>query len=180
MTLTTVNELEQIDFDSDDAIPVYNKEHHELARIANSYIRRLAVGEISLKQFETDIAYWFIDFIDRINYKPLPTETNQVNQYEEELKRQKRGIKRIRTSFDEDEFAEKTMKKEVELYYEERNKIKNINNSNLYWLEEVKRLLPKEDNLNRNKVDMKIIELKSAIQEEELKENYYSEEERYY
>jgi len=176
MTIATANELSQIDFDSDDAIPVYNKEHHELAKIANNYIKRLTSGEIDLKQFETDMAYWFMDFIDRANYKPLPTESNEVAQYEEELKRQKRGIKRIRTSFDEAEFAEKAMKKEVELYYEERNKIKNINNSNLYWLEEVKKLLPKEDSLNRNKVDMKIIELKSAIQEEEAREDYYQEE----
>jgi len=174
--MTTATELSQIDFDSDDAIPVYNKEHKELATIANNYIKRLTSGEIDLKQFEIDIAYWYMDFIDRVSYKPLPTESNEVMQYEEELKRQKRGIKRIRTSFDEAEFAEKAMKKEVELYYEERNRIKNINNSNLYWLEEVKKLLPKEDSLNRNKVDMKIIELKSAIQEEEAREDYYQEE----
>ena len=176
MTIATANELSQIDFDSDDAIPVYNKEHHELAKIANNYIKRLTSGEIDLKQFETDMAYWFMDFIDRVNYKPLPTESNEVAQYEEELKRQKRGIKRIRTSFDEAEFAEKAMKKEVELYYEERNRIKNINKSNVYWLEEVKKLLPEGDRLNRNKVDMKIIELKSAIQEEEAREDYYQEE----
>jgi ATP-dependent protease HslVU (ClpYQ) ATPase subunit len=174
--MTTATELSQIDFDSDDAIPVYNKEHKELATIANNYIKRLTSGEIDLKQFEIDIAYWYMDFIDRVSYKPLPTESNEVMQYEEELKRQKRGIKRIRTSFDEAEFAEKAMKKEVELYYEERNRIKNINNSNLYWLEEVKKLLPKEDSLNRNKLDMKIIELKSAIQEEEMREDYYQEE----
>jgi len=177
--MTTATELEKIDFDSDDAIPVYNKEQHELAKIANNYIKRLTSGEIDLKQFETDMAYWFMDFIDRVNYKPLPTESNEVAQYEEELKRQKRGIKRIRTSFDEAEFAEKAMKKEVELYYEERNRIKNINKSNVYWLEEVKKLLPEGDSFNRNKLDMKIIELKSAIQEEEAREDYYQEEERY-
>jgi len=177
--MTTATELSQIDFDSDDAIPVYNKEHKELATIANNYIKRLTSGEIDLKQFEIDIAYWYMDFIDRVSYKPLPTESNEVMQYEEELKRQKRGIKRIRTSFDEAEFAEKAMKKEVELYYEERNRIKNVNKSNVYWLEEVKKLLPEGDSLNRNKVDMKIIELKSAIQEEEMRENYYQEDKRY-
>lgn len=165
--MTIATELEKIDFDLD---------QHELAKIANNYIKRLTSGEIDLKQFETDMAYWFMGFIDRVNYKPLPTELNEVAQYEEELKRQKRGIKRIRTSFDEAEFAEKAMKKEVELYYEERNRIKNINKSNVYWLEEVKKLLPEGDRLNRNKVDMKIIELKSAIQEEEAREDYYQEE----
>lgn len=179
MTVSTANELEQIDFDSDDAIPVYNKEHKECAKIANSYLKRLSSGEITLEEFEKEIAYWFIEFLDRINYKSLPTESNEVMQYEEELKRQKRGIKRIRSNFDEAEFAEKAMKKEVELYYEDRNRIKNINNSNLYWLEEVKRLLPQGDTVNWNKVEIKINDFRCAIRDEEMRENYYSEQDRY-
>lgn len=173
-------ELTRPDYDLDFVAgekPEYKPEDKECAKIANDYLKRLSSGEITLEEFEKEIAYWFVtDYLNKLHYKPLPTKPNNVVSFEEDLNREKKKHRRIGVSkFDEDEFTEKAMTRDITNYYDDRNEIENINNSNLKWLIQLKSIIPAGDLITREKLTVKINEFRQRIEEEEIKDQYYSE-----
>lgn len=158
-----------------ESVPVkYSQEQRDCSRISNQLLRNLASSRINIKEFENEVAYWYVsDYLDRCHYHPLPTKTREVLEFEKKHRNWKGEAERRGRVFDEELFFENQMRKEVQRYYEERERIKNINTGNLLWLKELKKIIPEKDISSHEKLDCKIHELALGIEEEELKDENY-------
>jgi len=147
----------------------YTKKQKECCWLANQLLKKLNDKQLTLEDFEKEIAYWYItDFLEQCYYKPLPTKPEAVKEFEQKHKSWKSEARKKGRDFDEDLFLETQMKREVEYYYEEKDRIRNINASNYYWLKDLKKVISGEDVVSHQKLDIKINEFRQKLEEEEL------------
>jgi len=95
-----------------ESIPKFNQKQAGHASTFNNYYKKLIRKELTLEEFEIEIANWFmVDFFDLVKYKPLPTKPMAVIDFEEKYRDWKAKAESRKMQFDEETFFEKQMKK---------------------------------------------------------------------
>ena len=126
------------------------------AKIANMMIKQLRRGEITLKEYLMKCAYWGVKTLDDIYFRSLPSRPLEVVEYEQlsNYKRQK-----LTQEFYIDNPG-------VMRYYEERDTIIRINETNLLNLKIYKKYIPESDTASHSKLDEKILDFRKKMMED--------------
>lgn len=124
------------------------------AHTAKMLLRQLRIKEITLKEYLIKCAYWGMKTLDDIYFRSLPTKPLEVIEFEQipYSNRQKLG-----REFFNDHPG-------IMRYYEEREKVKTENNTDLRNLKMYKKYIPESDVENHKKLDKKIIDFKMKME----------------
>ena len=119
---------------------------------------KLQRGEIDQAGFNKELAYWTLhEVFDTAEYIDLPSPISILQEYYDLSYEKRRKVKR--------EFFDQP---EVRAYLEKRDKIRAENNSTIQSLEELLKLLPKEDEANIERVSEKYKKFFQLRQRDEL------------
>ena len=116
--------------------------NHALPKIGKEILNKLTMKQISIEEFNKECAYWMIDTLKEMNYKPNPTEPEIIRNYEIEKDRDPKYAV-ANTFWNRDD---------VKDYMKQKSLVYNLNYANWYWIKFIKRWLPAEDLPNQNKV----------------------------
>ena len=125
----------------------------ECAVVANTMLKLLNTGKITLKEYLERCAYWAIENLDDIYFKSLPSKPIKVFEYEQlsNYKRQK-----LTQEFFVDNPG-------IFRYYEEREKIILENFTSLLRLRTYKKHIPENDIESHEKLDKKIMDFRIKV-----------------
>lgn len=119
----------------------------EMPEIANNLLKRLKDKRITLDEYLTECAYWYMEVsFDKIKFKPYPYKPTEVIEYENMNPYKKEHLS-------DSYFNERW---QIGKYYEEEYKTKWVNVKNLRQMEEVYEYIPSGDTVNRGKLREKI------------------------
>lgn len=120
----------------------------KLKRIVN-------LAQHDTKAADQEIAYWFVQGIDSMRYKMLPTAPQVFVNYKKANDEERKQAGK--------EFWNRD---DVKTYLDTRMMIKNQNQSNLEWLQWAKKNIPEGDQISHEKLDNVITELRLRIKTE--------------
>lgn len=118
----------------------------EQCKIGRNLFNRRFSREITRNEFDSEIAYWMLGYLDDMRYRLFPTVPNEVEVYFTK-KKDNPDYTLSNTFWNEPKILAWRIQK---------SKIWHENNANMYWLKFMKNTLPQEDTANHNRVDVMI------------------------
>jgi hypothetical protein len=126
----------------------------KFSHTANMMIKQLKSGEITLKEYLTQCAYWGVKTLDDIYFMSYPTRSLEVIEYE-----QLSYFQRQRLSGEY--FADNP---EVMRYYDRKEWVETQNRTDLINLKIYKKHIPESDIKSHEKLDKKILDFKMKME----------------
>lgn len=126
----------------------------ERAVVANTMLKLLNTGNITLEEYLERCAYWAIENLDDLYFRSLPSKPVEVFEYEQlsNYKRQK-----LTQEFFIDNPG-------IFRYYRDQEKIILENFTNLLRLKTYKKHIPEDDIESHEKLDKKIMDFKIKME----------------
>lgn len=126
----------------------------QYSHIANTMIKQLRDGKITLKEYFIKCAYWGMKTLEDIYFRSLPTKPLKVIEFEQipYSSRQKLGW-----GFFNDHPG-------IMGYYEERKRVETENSTDLYNLKMYKKYIPESDIESHKKLDKRIMDFKMKME----------------
>lgn len=106
-----------------------------LPKTGREYLRKLRAKEITIQEFDEQIAYWTIQHIDSMRWKPSPSMPAEVAEYMSNKQRDSKYT--VSDSFWQQDHIKAWRATDVHIRCE--------NSGNWHWLQELKRCIPKAD-----------------------------------
>lgn len=125
----------------------------ECAIIANTMLKLLRTGNITLKEYLKRCAYWGVKTLGDLYFRSLPSESLEVIEYEQLSNYKKHKLT-------QEFFADHPG---IMRYYEERDKIIRKNNDNLWRIKTYKKYTPESDIKSHEELDKMIMDFKTKM-----------------
>jgi hypothetical protein len=113
-----------------------------LPKIGRKLLAQLQSHELTMDQFLLECAMWMLETLDDMRFRPNPTIPEDMSEYYRQ-KQSDYNYKVDRSFWDQPHIRQ---------YKAAESEIRAINRSNLYWLNEMQRLIPKDDQVNHAKI----------------------------
>lgn len=131
-----------------------------LSSISLNLFGRLRVKKLTIEEFMRECAFWALrDGFDELQPKIDPTRPQKVIELETMPLHQ-------RLKLDYNKFYAEFP--QVAEYYKQKLYIKNWNKAMLEWLNEIKKYIPEEDDVNQRKIMERILEFQAVEDNREL------------